>query len=100
MSSFDFLAHDLLDRDLVFAVGGYDGKQALATTEVFSLATSRWEPGPPMRAGRRSFGTAVHRNWLFVIGGYNDGCLASVEFLSLPACTWREGPRLTTKRRE
>ena len=66
-------------EEKVVVAGGYDGKGALNSVEMFSLATGTWTQLQPMREGRHGASSVVWNNELFVIGGW----VSSVEKLSL-----------------
>ena len=63
----------------VIVAGGFDGKRALNSVEMFSLATGTWTQLQPMRERRWGASLVVWNNELFVIGG----CKSFVEKLSL-----------------
>ena len=67
-------------EEKVIVAGGFDGKGALNSVEMFSLATGTWTRLQPMREGRYGGSSVVWNNELFVIGGLAS---SSVEKLSL-----------------
>ena len=43
----------------LYAAGGYDGNNLMATTEAFDPQQNRWEAVAPMAQARHSFGAAA-----------------------------------------
>lgn len=58
-------------EDYVYACGGSDGNDVLASVECFSVKEGVWSPAPPMSVPRVGAASAVVNNKLYVIGGYN-----------------------------
>jgi N-acetylneuraminic acid mutarotase len=80
-------------HEKLFAVGGSNGAQALASAEMFDPASGAWEQLPPMLSHRSGLTTVVMNSKLYVLGGY-DGCqcLASAEVFDPDAGTWMSLP--------
>jgi len=87
-----------VERNVVLAIGGYDGKQAVGNVEVLDTLTARWEAGPPMITARRGHGLCVLGTHVFAAGGYAEGCLDSLEVLDLRTGWWQQGPPMPTAR--
>lgn len=52
-------------------MGGSDGTQSLATTEIYDPNEKIWIPGPNMITSRANVGIAVVRNRLYAVGGFS-----------------------------
>lgn len=76
----------------LYAIGGFDGSQALASVEVYNLATKKWTAAPPLNCARRGLAAVAINERLFAVGG-SDGhnALDSVECLDLSTgvAAWR-----------
>lgn len=91
---------DILDHDLVFLLGGYDGRAPLTEVEVLDVTTGKWEVGPKMASARRDFGVALLDTSIYVAGGSCEqgGVLDSVEYFNLTLGSWRSAPSLSSRR--
>mmetsp|Transcript_147869 Transcript_147869/g.474716 ORF Transcript_147869/g.474716 Transcript_147869/m.474716 type:complete len:409 (+) Transcript_147869:96-1322(+) len=91
---------DVAERNLVVAVGGFDGKEAQRGVQFLDLQDGQWLPGPEMSFGRRDFGVAIVGLDIFVVGGYTEsnGCLDDLEYLNVAYGQWRQLPPMPTKR--
>jgi len=58
-------------EDYVYACGGSDGSDVLASVERFNVREGTWNPAPPMSTPRLGHAAAVVNNKLYVIGGYD-----------------------------
>lgn len=61
----------------VYALGGFDGSQRLASVEAYDSFHNRWTQVAPLLLGVSSFATASFDRWIFVIGGGPNGKLAT-----------------------
>lgn len=52
-------------------MGGSDGTQSLATTEMYDPIERVWSPGPNMTTPRANVGVAVVGNRLYAVGGFS-----------------------------
>jgi len=92
------------ERNVLFAVGGYDGQAAVGSMEVFDLTRSHglWEVAEPMTQKRRAFGIAVLQNKLYIAGGTlentSEGCTDSLDIFDLASQWWMQGPRMPSRR--
>ncbi|GBP61439.1 Kelch-like protein 3 [Eumeta japonica] len=64
---------------LLYAVGGENNDQALASGEVYDPITDKWTPIAPMQKARQCFGLAAINKRLFAFGGIGDQLESSVE---------------------
>ncbi|XP_065053298.1 kelch-like protein 17 isoform X2 [Rhopilema esculentum] len=65
---------------MVYAVGGFDGSQDLASVEMYNPKSNKWVSSAPMGTRRSSLGVDVLHNLLYAVGGYDGAsCLCSVE---------------------
>lgn len=55
----------------LYIVGGSDGTQSLATTEIYDINEGMWSPGPNMTTPRANVGVAVVGNRLYAVGGFS-----------------------------
>ncbi|XP_017278147.1 kelch-like protein 6 [Kryptolebias marmoratus] len=61
----------------VYALGGFDGVQRLASVEAYDPFHNRWTQVTPLAVGVSSFAAASFDKWIFVIGGGPNGKLAT-----------------------
>lgn len=55
----------------MYIIGGSDGTQSLATTEIYDPNDGIWSPGPNMTTPRANVGVAVVSNRLYAVGGFS-----------------------------
>lgn len=55
----------------LYIIGGSDGTQSLATTEIYDPNDGIWSPGPNMTTPRANVGVAVVSNRLYAVGGFS-----------------------------
>lgn len=65
---------------LLYAIGGFDGNERLASVECYHPENNEWTLLPSMKTGRSGAGVAALNQHIYVVGGF-DGSrqLASVE---------------------
>lgn len=61
----------------VYALGGFDGVQRLASVEAYDPFHNRWMQVTPLAVGVSSFAAASFDRWIYVIGGGPNGKLAT-----------------------
>ncbi|XP_038149368.1 kelch-like protein 6 [Cyprinodon tularosa] len=61
----------------VYALGGFDGVQRLASVESYDPFHNRWTQVTPLAVGVSSFAAASFDRWIYVIGGGPNGKLAT-----------------------
>ncbi|XP_069569730.1 kelch-like protein 6 [Brachyistius frenatus] len=61
----------------VYALGGFDGVQRLASVEAYDPFHNRWNQVTPLAVGVSSFASASFDRWIYVIGGGPNGKLAT-----------------------
>ncbi|CAN9497683.1 unnamed protein product [Ophioblennius macclurei] len=61
----------------VYALGGFDGAQRLASVEAYDPFHNRWMQVTPLTDGVSSFAAASFDRWIYVIGGGPNGKLAT-----------------------
>jgi hypothetical protein len=73
----------------LYAIGGFGPSRCLSECERYSCAESRWEvlPALPVVGGGGMSAVEVE-NSLYVLGGYTDIYLDTVQMLSLDSLTW------------
>lgn len=64
------LVHDDGDK-YIYACGGSNGSDVLASVERFSMREHTWSNAPPMSSPRLGHAAVVLKNRLYVIGGYD-----------------------------
>lgn len=65
---------------LLYAIGGFDGRERLASMECYHPENNAWTILPSMQVGRSGSGVAALNQYIYVVGGF-DGSrqLSSVE---------------------
>mmetsp|Transcript_100685 Transcript_100685/g.285329 ORF Transcript_100685/g.285329 Transcript_100685/m.285329 type:complete len:581 (+) Transcript_100685:66-1808(+) len=86
---------------LVYAVGGHDGSEHLATAEVLDVENQCWRPIRPMQTERQYFGAEVLHARPYLFGGQNLEYTALVETECLDTLrgAWMKGSNLNVPRR-
>lgn len=62
----------------MYVIGGSDGTQSLATTEMYDPIARTWSPGPNMTTPRANVGAAVVGNRLYAVGGFSGKLIKSL----------------------
>ena len=87
--------------DKLYAVGGFDGSQDLASVEVFNSKSKIWSSGLHMGTNRSCLGVAVLHNLIYAIGGYDgSACLCSVERFDPLSQQWTSVAKMHSRRLE
>ena len=86
--------------DGIYAIGGYDGRQYLATVEKFDLNRQEWVQVKPMNTARCTLSAVASTDcqYIYVLGGYNGKALNLVERYSVMSDSWELMPPMNTKR--
>lgn len=86
-------------KNLVYAIGGCDSWNCLASVEIYNHEDDSWKASKPINTARRGCGVAVFNDKLYVVGG-SDGShsLNTVETFDEETQTWSVGPSMTTAR--
>ncbi|KAL7727634.1 hypothetical protein ACLKA6_014975 [Drosophila palustris] len=74
---------------LLYAIGGFDGNERLASVECYHPENNEWSYLPPLKTGRSGAGVAAIDQFIYVVGGF-DGTrqLATVERYDTENETW------------
>lgn len=74
---------------LLYAIGGFDGRERLASVECYHPENNEWTMVPSMKHGRSGAGVAAMHQHIYVVGGF-DGTrqLDSVERYDTESQTW------------
>lgn len=65
---------------LLYAIGGFDGKERLASMECYHPENNAWTILPSMKTGRSGAGVAALNQYIYVVGGFDGRVqLSSVE---------------------
>lgn len=74
---------------LLYAIGGFDGKERLSTIERYHPEDNAWTIIPSMNIGRSGAGVAALNQYIYVVGGF-DGVrqLSSVERFDTEQLIW------------
>lgn len=74
---------------LLYAVGGFNGTERLASVERYHPENNAWSFVPPMTCGRSGAGVAAINQYIYVVGGF-DGTrqLSSVERFDTENQVW------------
>lgn len=85
--------------DVLYAVGGYDGRERLDTVEAFYPDKKSWEKVAPMNSKRSALSAISFNSRLYVCGGY-DGqtSLDSVEEYDPKEKVWKVVPVMSRPR--
>lgn len=84
----------------IYAVGGYDGSNDLATVEAYCPQSNQWLSVPSMGTRRSCLGVAVLNGLIYAIGGYDGAsCLNSVERFDPLTAQWTSVAAMNTRRR-
>lgn len=83
----------------IYAVGGYDGSNDLATVEAYCPQSNQWLSVPSMGTRRSCLGVAVLNGLIYAIGGYDGAsCLNSVERFDPLTAQWTSVAAMNTRR--
>lgn len=76
---------------LMYAVGGFNGTERLASVESYHPENNEWSFVPPMACGRSGAGVAAINQFIYVVGGF-DGTrqLSSVERYDTENQVWEQ----------
>lgn len=70
----------IVSNRLLYAVGGFDGKERLSSVECYHPENDEWTMVSPMKCSRSGAGVANLGQYIYVIGGYDGSSqLNSVE---------------------
>ncbi|XP_013794268.1 kelch-like protein 8 [Limulus polyphemus] len=83
----------------IYAVGGCDEKQHLASGEVFDPVTNKWTLLSPMLTPRRGLGLCCLEGPIYAVGGLNDSSFfATVERYDINSDSWSTVASMNTPR--
>eukprot|EP00588_Corethron_pennatum_P025220 CAMPEP_0194315182 /NCGR_PEP_ID=MMETSP0171-20130528/11983_1 /TAXON_ID=218684 /ORGANISM="Corethron pennatum, Strain L29A3" /LENGTH=501 /DNA_ID=CAMNT_0039070883 /DNA_START=101 /DNA_END=1606 /DNA_ORIENTATION=+ len=84
----------------VLVVGGQDGREHLASTELLDIETQKFSSGSSMESRRSGCAAVVLEDGkVIVVGGYYNGTVLSTSEVLNPATdTWSPGPNMTSGR--
>lgn len=87
-------------RGRLYAAGGVDLRDALATLEIYDIKANRWSSAPDMPTAREHLASAVAGGRLYVLAGRTsrDGNFAAVESFDPGAQSWRSEPQMRKPR--
>jgi N-acetylneuraminic acid mutarotase len=93
-------------HNILYAVGGYDGANAVGTVEAYNPVTNTWTTKAPMPTPRQDLAVGVVNNILYAIGGATTfdsnppsyGGLATVEAYDPDTDTWTTKAPMPTPR--
>jgi hypothetical protein len=89
----------LLANGKVLVCGGDDGKNVLATTEIYDPATDLFSPGPTMDMARKwHTATTLPTGAILITGGVNGESSSSTEFYCPEIQSFRRGPNMQVER--
>lgn len=82
-----------------YVCGGYDGREALSSTECYDPDLGLWEPTAPMAQRRHGAAAAVLDGKLYVCGGYDgEEALNSTERFDPLTGVWEDIPPMQQRR--
>nr|XP_024218264.1 kelch-like ECH-associated protein 1 isoform X2 [Halyomorpha halys] len=73
---------------LLYAIGGYDGKQRLSTVERYNPDENSWTFVAEMSTPRSGAGVASLKQFIYVVGGYDNCQLKTAERYDTENNTW------------
>lgn len=74
---------------LLYAIGGFDGKERLSSVECYHPENDEWTMVSSMKCSRSGAGVASLSQYIYVIGGYDGNSqLNSVERYDTERDTW------------
>jgi N-acetylneuraminic acid mutarotase len=93
----------------VYAIGGYNNGNFLASVEAYDATHDVWQSKTPMQFARMQTAVSVDNNKMYVAGGFNqafaggantpDGTLATLEIYNAATDTWTTAASMQTPRR-
>jgi serine/threonine protein kinase/N-acetylneuraminic acid mutarotase len=87
------------DDKVVYAVGGTDGTNDLATVEAYDPAADSWTALPALAQPRSDLGVAIADARLVAVGGLSAGqLLKTVSVMDIATKTWAALPDMSTAR--
>jgi len=86
--------------DGIYAIGGYDGRQYLATVEKYDLQKQQWQYVRSMNTARCTLSAVASSDcqYIYVLGGYNGQALNLVERYDVMNDTWEFMAPMLVKR--
>lgn len=84
---------------LLYAIGGFDGNDRLASMECYHPENNAWTVLPAMKLGRSGAGVAALNQFIYVVGGFDgQNHLASVERFDTDKQAWEMVADIRTPR--
>ncbi|CAD5206342.1 unnamed protein product [Bursaphelenchus okinawaensis] len=89
-----------LDQNHIIAVGGYNNRTRLHSTEILNTEMNLWSPGARMNFIRSDCHVALHSDKVYAIGGFDGhSCHQTVEWYDSEANKWSNlGRKMKMKR--
>ena len=75
-------------QSFIYAIGGETEFGVTDTCEIYNIKENIWTSGPRMKEPRCGFGSCYFPNSIYVIGGWNNYYLDSIEVLDLSKTEW------------
>merc|ERR1719369_1915054 len=87
-------------EEKIYAIGLLDGPEALTSVECFDPKEGKWEFVSPLSIGRSFVKAAVVDDKIVVLGGYDVGSIASLEWFSpgTMRSVWHQVPDMLNMR--
>ncbi|GMS79668.1 hypothetical protein PENTCL1PPCAC_1843 [Pristionchus entomophagus] len=83
----------------LYAIGGHDGSNHLATAECYDPAERMWKPLAPMRTCRRGIAVGALEDAIYAVGGLDDAaCFQTVERYDIESNSWKDVARMNIQR--
>lgn len=84
---------------MLYAIGGFDGNDRLASMECYHPENNAWTVLPSMKLGRSGAGVAALNQFIYVVGGFDgQNHLSSVERFDTDKGTWEMVAEIRTPR--
>jgi Kelch motif len=97
----DSLGAAQASNGLIYAVGGFDGTNVLATVESYNITTNSWSTAPPLNVARRDLGVAAGLDGrIYAAGGstVTEVPLSTFERFDPATNSWTTLPPMPTAR--
>ncbi|GMR58609.1 hypothetical protein PMAYCL1PPCAC_28804 [Pristionchus mayeri] len=83
----------------LYAIGGHDGANHLATAECYDPAERMWKPLSPMRTCRRGIAVGALEDAIYAVGGLDDAaCFQTVERYDIESNSWTNVAKMNIQR--
>jgi len=75
-------------NQLIYAMGGYDGRYFSASAETYDARIGKWQQAPNLPSPRQHFNAVTHRNSIYILGGCAADTLGDLDRFDTRTNTW------------